>query len=129
MIGIGTGLTTHTLLQSLDIERVDTVEIESAMAEAARGFMPRNSAAFVDPRGAIFIDDAKGFFSTHHSRYDLIISEPSNPWVSGVSGLFTREFYRRIRKHLNEGGLLVQWIQLYEMDASLVATVLGANTA
>ena len=97
VIGIGTGLTTHTLLQSLDLERVETVEIESAMAEAARGFMPRNSAAFADPRGAIFIDDAKSFFSTHNRRYDLIISEPSNPWVSGVSSLFTREFYRRIR--------------------------------
>ena len=126
VIGIGTGLTTHTLLQSLDIERVETVEIESAMAEASRGFMPRNSGAFADPRGAILIDDAKSFFSTRNRSYDLIISEPSNPWVSGVSGLFTREFYRRIRKHLNPGGLLVQWIQLYEMDASLVATVLGA---
>ena len=126
VIGIGTGLTTHTLLQNLELERVETVEIESAMAQASRGFMPRNSAAFADPRGTIFIDDAKSFFSTHNRRYDLIISEPSNPWVSGVSGLFTREFYRRIRNHLNQGGLLVQWIQLYEIDASLVATVLGA---
>lgn len=126
VIGIGTGLTTHTLLQNLELERVETVEIESAMAEASRGFMPRNSAAFADPRGTIFIDDAKSFFSTHNRRYDLIISEPSNPWVSGVSSLFTREFYRRIRHHLNPGGMLVQWIQLYEMDASLVATVLGA---
>jgi predicted membrane-bound spermidine synthase len=126
VIGIGTGLTTHTLLQSLDIERVETVEIESAMAEASRGFMPRNSGTFADPRGAILIDDAKSYFSTRNRRYDVIISEPSNPWVSGVSSLFTREFYRRIRKHLNPGGLLVQWIQLYEMDASLVATVIGA---
>ncbi len=126
VIGIGTGLTTHTLLQSLDIERVETVEIEAAMAEAARGFMPRNSGAFADPRGAILIDDAKSFFSTRNRSYDLIISEPSNPWVSGVSSLFTREFYRRIRKHLNPGGVLVQWFQLYEIDASLVATVLGA---
>jgi spermidine synthase len=126
VIGIGTGLTTHTLLQSLDIERVETVEIESAMAEASRGFMPRNSGAFADPRGTILIDDAKSYFSTRNRRYDLIISEPSNPWVSGVSSLFTREFYRRIRKHLDAGGVLVQWIQLYEMDAALVATVLGA---
>ncbi len=126
VIGIGTGVTTHTLLQSLDIERVETIEIESAMAEASRGFMPRNSGAFADPRGAILIDDAKSFFSARNRAYDLIISEPSNPWVSGVSSLFTREFYRRIRHHLNPGGLLVQWIQLYEMDASLVATVLGA---
>ena len=126
VIGIGTGLTTHTLLQSLDIERVETVEIESAMAEASRGFLPRNSGAFADPRGAILIDDAKSFFSTRNRSYDLIISEPSNPWVSGVASLFTREFYRRIRKHLNPGGLLVQWFQLYEVDPSLVATVIGA---
>jgi spermidine synthase len=126
VIGIGTGLTTHTLLQSLAIERVDTVEIEAAMAEAARGFMPRNSGAFADPRGAILIDDAKSFFASQGRRYDLIISEPSNPWVSGVSSLFTREFYQRIRHHLNPDGLLVQWIQLYEIDASLIAAVMRA---
>jgi predicted membrane-bound spermidine synthase len=79
VIGIGTGLTSHTLLQSLTLERVDTIEIEPAMAEAARGFMPRNRGAFVDPRGRIWYDDAKTFFSTRGSRYDIIISEPSNP--------------------------------------------------
>jgi spermidine synthase len=126
VIGIGTGLTTHTLLQSLDIERVETVEIEAAMAEAARGFLPRNSGAFADPRGAILIDDAKTFFTTRNRRYDLIISEPSNPWVSGVSSLFTREFYHRIRGHLAPGGLLAQWFQLYEIDAALVASVMRA---
>jgi spermidine synthase len=126
VIGIGTGLTTHTLLQSLAIERVDTVEIEAAMAEASRRFMPRNSAAFADPRGAIVVDDAKSFFAASARRYDLIISEPSNPWVSGVSGLFTREFYRRVRTHLAPGGLLAQWMQLYEMDPALVASVMRA---
>ena len=126
VIGIGTGLTTHTLLQHLDIERVDTIEIEPVMAEASRGFAPRNSGAFVDPRGTLVIDDAKSYFSTHARRYDLVISEPSNPWVSGVAGLFTGEFYRRVRPHLADDGLLVQWFQLYEIDPSLVATVLGA---
>ena len=126
VIGIGTGLTTHTLLQSLEIERVDTVEIEAAMADAARGFMPRNAGAVADPRGTIFIDDAKTFFSTRGLRYDVIVSEPSNPWVSGVSSLFTREFYQRIRRHLAPRGLLVQWIQLYEIGPSLVATVMRA---
>jgi spermidine synthase len=126
VIGIGTGLTTHTLLQSLQIERVETVEIESAMAEASRGFSPRNGAAFADPRSKILIDDAKSFFSSRNRRYDIIISEPSNPWVSGVSSLFTREFYRRIRTHLNPRGVLVQWFQLYEIDASLLASVMRA---
>jgi len=126
VIGIGTGLTTHTLLQNLDLERVDTVEIESAMAEAARGFLPRNAATFADARGHILIDDAKSYFSTQRRRYDIIVSEPSNPWVSGVSSLFTREFYRRIRGHLNPRGLLVQWFQLYEIDVSMLASVMGA---
>lgn len=126
VIGIGTGLTTHTLLQNLDLERVETVEIESAMAEAARGFLPRNAATFADARGRILIDDAKSFFSTHGRRYDVVISEPSNPWVSGVASLFTREFYRRIRAHLSPGGLLVQWFQLYEIDVSMLATVMSA---
>ena len=126
VIGIGTGLTTHTLLQSLTIESVETVEIEAAMADASRGFLPRNIGAYADPRGTIFIDDAKTFFSTQRRRYEIIVSEPSNPWVSGVSGLFTREFYRRIREHLATGGLLVQWVQLYEIDASLIASVMRA---
>ena len=126
VIGIGTGLTMHTLLQSLSIERVETVEIEPAMAEAARGFMPRNSGAFADPRGAIVFDDAKSFFAAGRRRYDLIISEPSNPWVSGVASLFTREFYHRMKAHLAPGGMVVQWFQLYEIDPSLVASVMRA---
>jgi len=126
VIGIGTGLTTHTLLQSLAIERVDTVEIEVAMVEASRGFLPRNRGAYADPRGHIVIDDAKSFFAAGRRRYDIIVSEPSNPWVSGVSSLFTREFYRRVREHLADGGLLLQWFQLYEIDASLVASVMTA---
>ena len=126
VIGIGTGLTTHTLLQGLLLERVETVEIESAMAEAARGFKPRNASAYADPRSAIVIDDAKTYFSSRSRRYDIVISEPSNPWVSGVSSLFTREFYRRIRGHLVPGGVLVQWFQLYEIDTSLLASVMRA---
>ena len=126
VIGMGTGLTTHTLLQSLQLERVDTIEIEAAMVEAARGFLPRTHGAFADPRGTIVIDDAKTYFAASGRRYDLIVSEPSNPWVSGVSSLFTREFYGRIRAHLAPGGMLVQWFQLYEIDASLLATVMRA---
>jgi spermidine synthase len=126
IIGIGTGLTTHAMLGSDAVERVDTIEIEPAMADAARAFAARNAAAFADPRSRIVFDDAKTWFSTHGERYDIIVSEPSNPWVSGVSSLFTTEFYRHARRHLNPGGVMVQWFQLYEMDLSLVASVLAA---
>src|SRR5207344_2930609 len=121
VIGIGTGITTHTLLGDFELESVDTIEIEPAMAEA-----PRNTAAFADPRSHIHIDDAKTYFSTHNRRYDVIISEPSNPWVSGVSSLFTVEFYRMARRHLERDGVLVQWVQLYETEVALIASVIGA---
>src|SRR5207248_2663690 len=86
----------------------------------------RNSNAYADPRSHIVFDDAKTFFSTHNRKYDIVVSEPSNPWVSGVASLFTSEFYRYVRRYLEPGGVLVQWFQLYEIDASLVASVLGA---
>ena len=126
VIGIGTGLTTHTLLGSSALRSVETIEIEPAMAEASRRFAPRNSNAFADPRSHIVFDDAKTFFSTYNRKYDIIVSEPSNPWVSGVSSLFTSEFYRLVRRHLNDGGVLLQWFQMYEIDASLIASVLRA---
>jgi predicted membrane-bound spermidine synthase len=126
IIGMGTGLTVHTMLANSNIEAVETIEIEPAMVEAARGFRARNANAYADPRNRIRIDDAKTFFSTRNSKYDIIISEPSNPWVSGVSSLFSNEFYHLVRRYLTPGGVLVQWFQLYEMDVSLVASVLRA---
>jgi len=126
VVGMGSGMTTHTLLSTSQLKRVDTIEIESAMVEAARGFRHRTERAFNDPRSHIHIEDAKTFFSTYNSRYDLIVSEPSNPWVSGVASLFSEEFYRRVARHLNPGGVFVQWLQTYEIDRSLVATVTKA---
>lgn len=123
-IGMGSGLTTHVLLNNKTLERVDTIEIEPAMIEAARGFRPRVELAFSDSRSRFHIDDAKTFFAANKSRYDIIVSEPSNPWVSGVSSLFTDEFYRRARTHLNPGGIFLQWIHVYEMDFRLVASVM-----
>ena len=126
VIGIGTGLTTHTLVANQALARVDTVDIEPSMAQASRNFAPLNANAFADPRSHIIFDDAKTYFSTHNRRYDLIVSEPSNPWVSGVSSLFTGEFYQLARRYPKPGGVLVQWFQMYEIDISLVASVLQA---
>jgi spermidine synthase len=125
-IGFGSGLTTHTLLATPQLERVDTVEIERFMVEAARGFGDRVRNAYEDPRSHIYFEDAKAFFATRNARYDLIISEPSNPWVSGVASLFSAEFYARIRNHLNPDGLFIQWVQAYEIDMPLIASILKA---
>ena len=128
-IGLGSGLTTHTLLANPRLRQVDTVEIEKGMIEGANKFRPRVESAFSDPRSRISNDDAKTFFSTYNKKYDLIVSEPSNPWVSGVAGLFSAEFYRVIGRHMNDDALFVQWLQLYEINADLVVSVLKAISA
>ena len=125
-IGMGSGLTSHTLLAWPGIAKVDTIEIESAVIEAARYFRPRVDNIFDDPRSMIYIEDAKSFFSTHNAKYDIIISEPSNPWVSGVSSLFTEEFYSVIKNYMNPDGLFVQWIHTYEIDIGLLLSVIKA---
>lgn len=125
-IGFGSGLTSQVLLGSSKLERVDTIEIEEAIVQAAKGFRPRVDAVYADPRSHIYLDDAKTYFSSHGSKYDIIISEPSNPWVSGVSSLFTDEFYRMVKTHLSDKGLFVQWFQMYEIDAEVVFSVLKA---
>src|SRR3546814_5665430 len=73
-------------------------------------------------------DLARTFFATGARRYDVIISEPSNPWVSGVASLFTREFNAIDARHLNDDGLLVQWLHTYEIDDALLATMVAALT-
>jgi hypothetical protein len=84
------------------------------------------AAAFNDPRSHIVIDDAKSYFARGKERYDIVVSEPSNPWVSGVASLFTEEFYARLAGYLNEGGVLTQWLHTYEMDSETMASILAA---
>jgi hypothetical protein len=105
---------------------VDTVEIEPAMVSGARSFIPRVIRPYRDPRSNIVIEDAKSFFARHSTQYDVIISEPSNPWVNGVAGLFTTEWYRDVKRYLAPGGLLVQWLQTYEFNDRLLGSILGA---
>jgi hypothetical protein len=81
---------------------------------------------FEDPRSIFIIDDAKSYFAAAGRQYDFIFSEPSNPWVSGVSGLFTAEFYDRVTQYLKPNGIFAQWIHLYDLNDRLVTTVLAA---
>ncbi|MCL2830227.1 MAG: fused MFS/spermidine synthase [Betaproteobacteria bacterium] len=126
VIGFGSGMSTHFLLGNPAIESVDTIEIEPSMIEAARFFAPQVRRPFEDPRSHLVIDDAKSYFSTSRKKYDIILSEPSNPWVNGVASLFTEEFYRFVPRHLNSDGVFVQWLHTYEITPELVASVLNA---
>ena len=126
VIGMGSGITTATLLAWPSIERVDTIEIEPRMADGARLLSERNAPVFTDARSHVAYDDAKAWLARAGGPWDIIVSEPSNPWVSGVASLFTSETYARVVKHLAPDGVFVQWIQLYEIDSALLASIFRA---
>jgi spermidine synthase len=125
-IGWGSGLSVEFILSHSGPREVDTIEIEPAMVAAARGFSPRVQRAYHDPRSRVFFEDAKSYFARHGKRYDVITSEPSNPWVNGVASLFTTEFYRDAKRYLAPGGLFVQWLHLYELNDRLFGSMIGA---
>ena len=122
-IGLGSGLTTNTLLLNPWVKSVDTIEIEEKMVEGAKYFGKKNALIFSDPRSKIHIEDAKTFFASHQNQYDIIISEPSNPWVSGVASLFSEEFYGIVSRYLRPNGLFAQWVQLYEINLDILSSI------
>lgn len=126
VIGQGSGMSSHFLLGSPNLEELATIEIEPQMVIGSRAFYPLNRRVFDDPRSRIVIDDAKSYFAAGQRKFDLILSEPSNPWVSGTASLFTVQFYQRIRRHLAPGGILGQWLHLYESNDDMIMSVLAA---
>ena len=126
VIGEGSGMSSHLLLGSAALRTLRTVDIEPMMIRGSHTFYPANRRVFDDSRSAFVVDDAKAFFAGAGQHFDLILSEPSNPWVSGVSGLFTDEFYARVSGYLAPGGVFGQWLHLYEIDDPLVTSVLAA---
>ncbi|MDP2269456.1 MAG: fused MFS/spermidine synthase [Archangium sp.] len=122
LVGIGAGITAGSLLAH-GIERLDVVEISPAVLDAAKLFSADNRNALEDPRCHVHIEDARTFLTLSPEKYDLIVSVPSNPWVTGVSGLFSRDFFRVARDRLAPGGRMVQWIHTYESNEALVKLV------
>ena len=125
VVGLGTGSTAGWLAAVPSIRRTDVVELEPAIAEVARASAAVNRRVMEDPRVSIRYGDAREVLMTTRSRYDLIFSEPSNPYRAGVASLFTRDFYRSAADRLEEGGLFLQWMQSYEVDEDTFFSVLA----
>ncbi len=128
VIGFGSGVTAHMAAIWPGVERVDVVEIEPAVIHAARYLKEMNQGVYQDPKVRMILDDARHFLFTTRERYDVVISEPSNPWMAGVGNLFTAEFYREANSRLAEGGIFGQWVQTYQFlpeDFALVTRTLA----
>jgi SAM-dependent methyltransferase len=126
IVGVGSGITCAAALTHAPVRRVDAVEISPEVVAAARTqFAPYNRGALDHQRVSVVIDDAKSFLQTSGRTYDVIVSEPSNPWMAGVAGVFSREFYETCAASLNEDGVMVQWVHIYESNDDALRTVLG----
>ena len=119
VVGIGSGATMGAVLAH-DVKRVDVVEISRDVIAASRFFESVNGRYWEDPRVRIYWEDAKTFLQVTDRKYDVIVSEPTNPWIAGIAGVFSQEYYETCRDHLAPGGLFIQWVQGYELeDATL----------
>lgn len=120
VIGLASGVTAGSVEQHASVHRLTVAEIEPAIVEAARLFRGANHRALSDPRLHLVLDDGRHFLSTTRDSFDVIISEPSNPWLSGPSRLFTLEFFRKVEFHLASKGIFAQWLPLYGLSPSLL---------
>jgi len=143
VVGLASGVTSGALLDE-GVEALWVVEIEPAVVSASRAFDAVSGAPLDDPRTHLIVDDARTVLQRPGPAFDVIVSEPSNPWITGVSNLFTREYWELGRARLAPGGVFCQWIQLYGLrtpelrslvrtftevfgEAWLVETVPGAD--
>lgn len=125
VIGLGTGSTAGWLAAVPSMERVDVVELEPAVVEVAERLAPINHDALKNPKVRLTIGDGRELLLTTPETYDVIFSEPSNPYRAGIASLFSRELYEAARGRLRPGGIFLQWLQAYEVDAEVVATVIA----
>lgn len=114
VIGLGSGVTLGHVGQ-YPLSTIHCAEIDEAVIEAARYFKDYNFAIHDDPRTKIFVADGRHLLLASREQYDVIISEPSNPWIAGLAYLFTQEFYQLAKRRLSANGIMCQWLQLYSI--------------
>jgi spermidine synthase len=123
IIGWGSGVTAGAVAGVPGMERVHVVEIEPAVLAMDQFFRHVNDSAMLRPNVEVVVDDARSALQLSRQRYDVIVSEPSNPWLAGIATLYTPEFFRIARSRLADDGVFSQWVQLYQLPQSVVAGI------
>jgi spermidine synthase len=125
VIGLASGVTVGSVATH-SVDHIRVVEVEAAMVEAARRFARYNNNVLDDPRVTLSINDARNELQFNPADYDVIVSEPSNPWMTVAANLFTEDFFRIGRARLRPGGVFGQWIQTYCLTPSHLRSILAA---
>ena len=115
------GVTAGTFVTYPGIERIVICEIEPLIPrKVADYFLEENYNVLKDPRVTMVYDDARRFILTSDEKFDIITSDPIHPWVKGAATLYTREYFELVKRHLKPGGVVTQWVPLYESTADVV---------
>ncbi|MEW5736627.1 MAG: fused MFS/spermidine synthase [Thermodesulfobacteriota bacterium] len=129
VIGLGTGETAGWLAKVPSMEKVDVAELEPDIKEVARRCKDMNHDVLTLPNVNILYGDGREILLTSKEKYDLIVSEPSNPFRAGVASLYTREFYEAVAGRLDDNGVFNQWLQAYEVDPTTLRTIMATLTS
>ncbi len=125
MIGLGSGSTLGAMTLHPEVERIDAVEIEPAVVEAADHMKDLNHDAVHNPKVKMIVGDGRNFILNSRDKYDVIVAEPSNMWVSSSSNLFSREVFEMYKERLAENGIVGQWMYLYRIDQADLKTMIA----
>ena len=125
VIGFGSGATARSIADVQGVDHLDVVEIERAVIRAADLFSSVNGDVLRDPRVRLIEDDARGALQLASEPYDVIVSEPSNPWIAGIASLYTPEFFQVAKDRLAEDGIFAQWVQTYRVPVGVVSVVVA----
>ena len=124
ILGLGTGVSLASALR-YPVDRVDVCEISPEVVEGTRKwFAAYDNRCLEDPRTHLVLEDGRKWLALSDRKWDVVVSEPSNPWMAGVDSLFTLEAFRNMRDHTRPGGLVCQWVQAYLLDEEAFLTVL-----
>ncbi len=128
IIGLGSGVTLGAAL-SHPVERAEVIEISEEVVEASHFFDAENHKALDDPRTQLIVGDGRSHLMLSREQYDVIISEPSNPWIAGVASLFTKEFFEGAKARLAPGGLICQWAHTYTISEQDLKSIVATFTS
>jgi spermidine synthase len=121
VVGFGAGVTAGSFVTHPGIKRIVICEIEPLIPQVVSTyFSQQNYNVAKDPRVEIVYDDARHFILTTNEKFDVITSDPIHPWVKGAATLYTKEYFELVKKHLNPGGVVTQWVPLYESYPNVV---------
>lgn len=126
IVGFGAGVTAGSFVPYPGIQRIVICEIEPLIPQVvSKYFSGENHNVLNDPRVEVVYDDARHYILTTHEKFDIITSDPIHPWVKGAATLYTKEYFELVRNHLNPGGLVTQWVPLYESNSDVVKSELA----